>query len=173
VLGAGWQATGTLEGDVVKISDLVAYVNHDIEDAIRAGLITDSDLPDRARLVLGDSHRKRINSMVTDIIQASWEASGEAAGRSPAIGMSQPVRQAADELKGFLFERVYNVQSGLKPTMDARKIIADLYMYFCAHPGDLPDDYRNAGETAARAVVDYIAGMTDQYAARLAEKIGP
>ena len=89
IFGVGWGNVGTLEGQVVKIADVVAYINHDIEDAIRAGIITEGDLPEQAITVLGKSHSKRINALVCDIIGYSWAATGD--GPNSSIGMSPRV----------------------------------------------------------------------------------
>ncbi len=171
ILGREWGQTGSFEADVVKISDLVAYINHDIDDAIRAGIITIESLPESARQVLGDNHSKRVSSMVTDIIAYSWPVSGETTSTSGSIGMSPSMKGAAEQLREFLFDRVYIVQHNLNEAENARQFIAGLYNYFCKHPEELPDDYQLENGQVERAVVDYIAGMTDQYAAGLYEKI--
>jgi len=112
VLGDDWGEVNTLEGEVVKISDMVAYINHDIGDAIRAEILTERDLPLEAVRVLGLSHSQRINTLVSDIIQSSWDVrTCDIIIERPAIKMSPQVLAAADILRDFLFERVYNPRS--------------------------------------------------------------
>jgi len=170
ILGEGWSEVNTLEGEVCKIADIVAYINHDIDDAIRAGIITEGDLPASTTTVLGHSHRERINTMVCDIIEQSWAARGDNIA-SPAIIMSPGVLEATNTLREFLFERVYNLRSAQEETERAREIVRRLYNYFNAHEDKLPPEYRLGSDEAERRVVDYIAGMTDQYALRLSEEL--
>ncbi len=170
ILGEGWGKTGTLEGEVVKIADMVAYINHDIGDAVRAGIITEDELPPSAAGVLGHSHSQRINTLVSDIVAHSWAVTGGTGG-SPAIGMSPGVLEATGTLRNFLFDRVYNVQAALEETERARQTVRRLYDYFCKNPGKLPPEYKSYSDEIERRVVDYIAGMTDQYAIRMAGEI--
>ena len=162
---------GTLEGQVCKIADAIAYINHDIGDAIRAGIITEGDLPLTAIRVLGNSHGERINTMVCDIIEYSWAARGENVIPSPAISMSPHVLEATNTLRDFLFERVYNLQAAQAEAEKAREVVRRLYTYFVEHEDSLPPEYRSYGEETERRVVDYIAGMTDQYALRLVNEL--
>ena len=162
---------GTLEGQVCKIADAIAYINHDIGDAIRAGIITEGDLPLTAIRVLGNSHGERINTMVCDIIEYSWAARGENVIASPAISMSPHVLEATNTLRDFLFERVYNLQAAQAEAEKAREVVRRLYTYFVEHEDSLPPEYRSYGEETERRVVDYIAGMTDQYALRLVNEL--
>jgi len=171
ILGQGWGKVNTLEGEVCKLADTVAYINHDIGDAIRAGIITEDDLPPQAITILGRSHSQRINTMVCDIIDYSWAASGYAAISKPAIGMSPQVLEASNNLRNFLFERVYNVRSAQEETEKARGIVRLLYKYFTGHKDQLPSEYRFYSDELEQRVVDYIAGMTDQYALRMAEEL--
>ncbi len=172
ILGAGWGAVGALEGEVVKISDAVAYINHDIEDAIRAGVITNADLPPDAVKVVGSSHSQRVNTMVCDIIERSWGVCVcDIIKQRPAIRMSKPVVAAAETLNDFLFQRVYDVHSARQETTKARDVVRFLYHYYIENEVKLPPEYRLHGDTTARKVVDYIAGMTDQYATRVAEEL--
>jgi dGTPase len=172
ILGEGWGEVNTLEGEVVKIADTVAYINHDIGDAIRAGIIAEDDLPPAAIKVLGLSHSQRINTMVCDIIDNSWEVrSCDIIKERPAIKMSQQVLAAANTLRDFLFERVYNLRSTQDESEKAREVVRFLYRYFNEHEDRLPAEYRFHSDTTERRVVDYIAGMTDQYALRLAEEL--
>ena len=161
---------GTLEGQLCKIADAIAYINHDIGDAIRTGLITEGDLPLAAAQVLGITHSQRINTMVSDIIQHSWVASGRGGDdEEPEIGMSREVLKATNILRQFLFEHVYDEKN--KSADEAREIIRRLYDYFCRHEPQMPLEYGRSGETTERRVVDYIAGMTDNYAIRKATEL--
>ncbi len=172
IFGEGWGEVNTLEGEVVKIADTVAYINHDIGDAIRAGIITEGDLPLAAIRVLGLSRSQRINTMVCDIIDNSWDVRGCGIIKDrPAITMSLQVLTAANTLRDFLFERVYNLRSTQQETEKAREVVRFLYRYFNEHEDRLPAEYRLHSDTTERRVVDYIAGMTDQYALRLAEEL--
>lgn len=165
-----WGVVNTLEGEVCRIADIVAYVNHDIVDAVRAGIVTEDDLPAPAIAVLGHSHRERVNTMVCDIIEHSWAVRSAGKIATPAITMSPPVLEATGTLREFLFERVYNRQSAQKEADKARKIVRRLYRYFNEYPDRLPE-YALFGDELARRVVDYIAGMTDQYATRVAKEL--
>jgi dGTPase len=171
ILGEEWGTVSTLEGEVLKIADVVAYINHDIDDAVRAGVITPDDLPQSVSEVLGRSHSQRINTLVSDIVDCSWSATG--AGGKPSIGMSPGIREAANTLRGFLFDKVYNVRSAREETERAKEVVRFLYHYFLERPEGLPSEYSPPNEDAGRGVVDYIAGMTDQYAIRLADEIRP
>ena len=171
ILGQGWGKVNTLEGEVCKIADTVAYINHDIGDAIRAGIITEDDLPLSAVAVLGHSHSQRINTMVCDIIDYSWAARGYNNTEKPTIGMSPQVQEATNNLREFLFNRVYNLRSAQKEAKKAREVIRLLYNYFNEHEDRLPPEYRFYGDETEQRVVDYIAGMTDQYALRMAEEL--
>ena len=172
VLGQAWGKAGTLEGDVCKIADTVAYINHDIGDAVRAGIITEGDLPLSAIKILGNRHSLRINTMVCDIIEHSWSARGDNTEVHPTIGMGSAVLEATNILRDFLFEKVYNVRSAQAESEKAREVVRLLYQYFKEHNVDsLPREYCLHSDDVERRVVDYIAGMTDQYALRLAEEL--
>jgi dGTPase len=172
ILGKGWGKVGTTEGELVKLSDAVAYINHDIEDAIRAGVIIATDLPATAVETLGSRHSQRVNTMVCDIIENSWDVRvGDIIKGRPVIRMSQPVVVAAEALNDFLFKRVYNVHSARKETAKAREVVRFLYRYYLENEAELPPEYRLRDETASRRAVDYIAGMTDQFAIRTAKEL--
>jgi len=172
VLGKDWGTVNSLEGEVVKISDTIGWINHDIGDAIRAGILSEGDLPSEASRVLGKSHSQRINSMVCDIIEQSWDVRVcDIIEERPAIKMSPEVLAAANILRDFLFERVYNPNSIREETEKAREVVRSLYHYFNKHEDKMPQEYRLHRDTTERRVVDYIAGMTDQYAMRMAEEL--
>ncbi|NLG87058.1 MAG: deoxyguanosinetriphosphate triphosphohydrolase [Firmicutes bacterium] len=147
----------TLEGAIVRLADRIAYINHDIDDALRAGIIAASDLPAEVVQVLGDSHSHRINTMVTDVIQTS--------GKRGCIEMSQVVGQATNRLRDFLFDRVYIGSKAKKEEAKVCHLVEELYVYFLAHSHELPPEYIHfAGGDVPRAACDYIAGMTDRFA---------
>ena len=172
ILEEDWGEAGTLEGDVCRLSDVVAYVNHDTDDAIRAGVITEGDLPLSAVRVLGLSRSARINTLVSDIIEHSWSVRVDTPSDSrPAVGMSAPVLEATNTLREFLFTRVYDVHSGQEEADQAKEIVHRLYEFFSEHADKLPPEYRLGDEGHQRQVVDYIAGMTDRYALRTAEEM--
>ena len=149
---------GTLEGMVVRRSDQIAYVNHDIDDAIRAGILSDDDIPKAITDVLGHSHRDRINTLVIDAISTSREA-GE-------ICLSPDVDQALRDLRSFMFERVYRNPIAKSEERKAKDMLQRLFEYYYTHPEMLPEDFQPqmSFEGLERTVCDYIAGMTDNYA---------
>ncbi len=169
IMGEKWGSSGTLEGEVCKIADIVAYINHDIDDAIRAGIIRESDLPASATRLLGHSRAERINSLVCDIVESSWAVCGlKPAKRRPAIKMSTIIKEATGILHEFLYKKVYNVSSLMPDAENARKIVRNLYNHYNANRQLLPPEYHDP----ERQVVDYIASMTDQYALRKAQEMG-
>jgi len=170
-LGQDWGKVATLEGEVCRIADIVAYINHDIGDAVRAGIITEGELPLSAIKVLGLTHSQRINTMVSDIIEYSWAATGLDTQGSPAIEMSPKVLAATDTLRKFLFDRVYDIRSVQEESQKAREVMRLLYRYFGEHEDEMPPEYRLDRDETERGVVDYIAGMTDHYALRTAEEL--
>jgi len=169
ILDEKWGEVGTLEGQVCKIADIIAYINHDIGDAVRAGAILDDDLPPQAVAILGRSHSERINTLVLDVIDFSWDAIGAHSAERPVIGMSPHVLEAANILRRFLFERVYTVARD--EAEHAREVVCALYQHLIEHGEKLPAEYCRREDSVARRVVDYIAGMTDNYALRMAEDV--
>lgn len=165
------EAASTLEGAIVKIADIVAYINHDIDDAIRAGLITEQGLPASATALLGHCHRDRINTLVCDIIEQSWPARDVNKSTMPTISLSPQNLGAVNTLRAYLFTNIYDVHSAQEEAINAREIIRRLYDHFNQHPDNLPEDYLLNINQPERRVVDYIAGMTDQYAVRLAGEL--
>jgi dGTPase len=173
IFGKDWGLSNSYEAELVKISDAIAYINHDIGDAIRAGILSENDLPHDSTVLLGGSHSKRVNSMVSDIIENSWAVSGqiETSGR-PEISMSVDIGRATDELRTFMFDRVYNVLSDSAEARHARAVIKGLYTYLINHEEILPTEYLSYSDETERRVVDYVAGMTDHYALDLACELG-
>lgn len=161
----------TFEGQACKIADAIAYINHDIGDAIRAGIISEGDLPLEAVMVIGNSHSVRINNMITDIILNSQSvATGEPKDTEPEIKMSEGMLKASNILREFLFSEVYSKRN--EKAENAKNIIRLLYDYFTKNMDELPKEYHYNDDNDGRKVVDYIAGMTDHYATRTALSLG-
>ena len=154
----------TLEGQVVRVSDVIAYVNHDIDDALRAEIIREKDIPSHLVRTLGKWHSSRIDRMVEDVVEASLKSDLE------KIAMSKKIGEAVIELRDFLYEKVYfNPQS--RDELDkTNKIITDLYQYLLKRPGDHIKPYPK-GDSLEKRVGDFIAGMSDRYALALYEKL--
>jgi len=150
----------TLEGRVVQFADRIAYINHDIDDAIRAGILSEADLPKDCLEILGFSKRQRINTLIVDIIKNSIG--------KPEITMSHEIFEAMQKLRAFMFENVYIGSEAKKDESKAKSIIAFLYDYFMSKTDSLPFDVKQSIEKFGKeqAIVDYIAGMTDRYAIR-------
>ena len=149
----------TLEGKAVRLSDKIAYINHDIDDGIRAGILKESDIPSEYTDVLGNSTKERLNTMISDIIMNSI-------GKNDLV-MSEPVRQAMTELRIFMFESLYLNPTAKSEEAKADKLITELYRYYVANTDKLPDTYKRFitefDERPEQVVCDYIAGMSDQY----------
>ncbi len=146
----------TLEGRIVKTADRIAYVNHDLDDALRAGIISDDDFPDSTLEILGRHHSQRINTLVRDMIDESL-GSGD-------ILQSERVALAMDELRSFLFERVYIGSVAKREQDKAIWVLRQLFDYYMNNPGEMPHEFIYDSEPLAVRVIDYVAGMTDHYA---------
>lgn len=158
----------SLEGHVLKIADGVAYMNHDLDDAIRAGIISQSDVPERVVLDLGARHAQRINTLVADIIDQS-----DTSAPDGHVAMSSGIRAAADVLRDFLYERVYDPINAKAETQHAQDIVRTHFDYFKAHPAEMPEQYVVADDSdpVERRVADFVASMTDRFAAELYERL--
>jgi len=170
IFAEGWGVPVTLEGQVVKTADAIAYVNHDILDAIRAGLITEDDLPEASRRELGGSHSARLNTMICDIVEASWAATG--AGVEPVIQFSPRVHSAANELREFMFSRVYLYDSTRREAERGKQVVKFLFGHYAAHPGEISAGFSLPDDPVERRAADYVSGMTDRFALRLAAGLG-
>ena len=161
----GSHVASTLEGVVVKYADRIAYINHDIDDACRAGILRIDDIPRPIRDVLGDGHSERINTMVTSIIENSTD--------KPTITMDGDVQAASDELRAFLFETVYLNSEVKAEDIKAKNLLKYLFEYFTKHPEQIPEHHRQfaSEEGVERCVSDYISGMTDRYAIETYQEI--
>ncbi|MCI6256550.1 MAG: deoxyguanosinetriphosphate triphosphohydrolase [Clostridiales bacterium] len=154
----GDDAADTLEGRIIRLADQIAYINHDIDDAIRGGIIFPMDIPLSASQVLGFTHGERIDALVTDIIR-------ESEGRN-AVRQSEECRKAMVELREFMFRAVYYNPVAKGEESKAQDMIRRLYDYYRRYPDKLPAEFQEIRlmEGEERAVCDYIAGMTDKYA---------
>ena len=164
----------TLEAQVLRLADSVAYLNHDIADAIRAGMLKVEDLPERANRVLGTTHSERLDALITAIVQESWLASGlsdEESDTKPVISMDQETRDAMMELRDYMFQNIYLPLGNTRQSEVGRDVVKLLYHYFVTNSEEIPPPYFSPGTDPERAAVDYVAGMTDHYAIRQAEKL--
>jgi dGTPase len=153
----------TPEGRVVRIADRVAYVNHDVDDAVRAGVLGPDELPRGPIEVLGSTHAERINTLVTDLVEQSEGG--------PDIRLSEPISRALDELRDFLFEHVYLRDEARSEQDKAIALVRTLFAYYLDHPEAVPAEYHRAPGDLPTRIADYIAGMTDRYALRMYEEI--
>lgn len=161
---AGNDRAATLEGRIVKLADRIAYINHDIDDAIRAGVLQIDDLPLMLTNILGDSHSERIATMVTNVIERGI-VDGD-------VGMSGEIADASAELRTFLFDNVYTNPVAKGEEAKAEAMLEQLYRFFVDNPGRLPESYRARPEDSPeRRSADFIADMTDRYAINLYRKL--
>ena len=162
---SGPRPPATLEGDCVRRADRIAYLNHDLADALRSGVLKPFELPADCLNVLGHTHSERINTMITDIVQESED--------KPALSMSPRVQTAMDGLREFMFEHVYRDSWRAAEEVRCGHVIRSLFQYLCDHPGDMPQVYLLIAysEGIERGVCDYLSGMTDRYAIRLFQQL--
>lgn len=159
ILGhTGGRIPETKEGQIVRWADRIAYVNHDVDDATRAGVLTDEDIPRQIARVLGGNHSQRIDTLVCDMILTSREAGD--------ICLSPDVEKALDGLRGFMFEKVYFNPAVKGEESKAKDMLKRMYEYYYNHPEMLPADFQPqlSFDGMEQIVCDYIAGMTDHYA---------
>ena len=148
----------TLEGQIVRTSDRIAYINHDIDDAMRAGILTEADIPAQIAEILGHSHSQRINTLVENMIENTM--------LTGTLGMQPDVAQAMDQLRTFMFARVYTNPVAKGEETKAKDMLCRLFEYYMKNPEKLPPDFlpQLDFDGMERIVCDYIAGMTDRYA---------
>lgn len=153
----------TAEGNLVRLADRIAYINHDIDDAIRGGILREDDLPRDCTEILGHSKSQRITTMITSVIEHGVTE----------IDMMPAIRQAHDALHSFLYQNVYSGSAAKTEDHKAQELIRRLYAYYQEHPQEMPAEYQALAErfSAERAVCDYIAGMSDDYAIYDYEKL--
>ncbi|RRR76141.1 MAG: deoxyguanosinetriphosphate triphosphohydrolase [Candidatus Viridilinea halotolerans] len=176
IMTTAWGTASTLEGQLIKICDSVAYINHDIDDALRAGVLHQADLPVAVLDILGHTHGERLHTMVGDLVDCNWWATGEGDPPDPPlISMSPSILAATNELRDFMYREVYLAPQSKADDSKVRFVIETLFAHFVQHPDQLPADLlainRVRGEAIERAVVDYIAGMTDRYALEIFKRI--
>lgn len=161
----GEKRAETLEGRTVALSDRIAYINHDIDDAIRGGVLTEADLPEEYVRILGDNHSARINTMIMSTIRSSE-------GKDD-INMEADIGDAMMGLRRFMFERVYINSEPKREEKKARGVIRDLYRYYAAHPEAVPEGARRASHSddPQRIACDYTAGMTDVFATAMFQNL--
>lgn len=152
----------TLEGQIVRLSDKIAYLNHDIDDAIRGGILTETQIPEEFHRALGDTTRKRLNTLIHDVVTNSM---GKA-----EISMSEEVEGAMKDLRAFMFERVYLNPVAKREEKKAIHMIQNLYWFYMENLDEIPREYQSmqgeSGVNKEQMVCDYIAGMTDTYAVK-------
>ena len=155
----------TLEGKVVSYSDRIAYINHDIDDAVMAGVITEDMIPAECVEILGKSKSARVNTLVLDMVNFSYE--------KPVVGLSRDVQGALDKLYAFMNEKVYAYHAAKGEEAKAKKLLEALFYYFTDRFEEVPDPYQRMSEECgkARSVCDYLASMTDHYAVSTYERL--
>ena len=151
----------TLEGRVVCLSDQIAYLNHDVDDAIRGGVISERDLPENVVKLFGDSHGKRIDSMIMDIIRHSYG--------KPFVDPSERAAAVMEEFRDFMFARVYSSPLAKSEEPKVEYMISLLFDRFLAHPEQLPEYIRKSDASDKQKVCDHIATMSDTYLVRVFE----
>lgn len=144
---------GTLEGKIVRLVDRIAYINHDIDDAVRAGVIEPGDLPAGPIAILGDTGPKRIDTLVHDLVEHS--------ARAGDIVQGEEVGGAMSALRSFMFQRVYLGPEATREHAKIDLVVRTLFEHLCAHPEEIPDSIPDGD--LARRVTDYLAGMTDRF----------
>ena len=153
----------TLEGNAVRLADRIAYINHDIDDAIRGGILSEEMLPRECTDLLGHKKSERITTMITSVIEHGTES----------LDMMPEIRAAHDALHEFLMQHVYHNSAAKAEDSKAKALVKRLYAYFQSHPEEMPAEYRAIAERFSpdRAVCDYIAGMSDDYAIQTYQKL--
>ena len=155
----------TLEGKVVSYSDRIAYINHDIDDAVMAGVITEDMIPKECVEVLGKTKSARVNTLVMDMVRFSYD--------KPVVALSREVQYALDKLYAFMNEKVYAYHAAKGEETKAKKLLETLYFYYLEHFEEVPDPYQRMSAECGRerSVCDYLASMTDRYAVSTYEKL--
>lgn len=162
----------SIEAQIVRVSDAIAYLNHDLEDAFRAKVVCSENLPSDLYDVLDKDRSRWVNTFINDIVENSWHVTYDT-DQSPTITMSQNVRAAFNNLREFMFHQVYIPEDLSDQGETAKRIIVLLYRHFDKNPDKIPAEYKLGNEIKETALFDYISGMTDYYALRTAETIAP
>jgi len=165
ILGhSGKHQPATLEGQIVRTADRFAYINHDIDDSQRAGLLTEDDLPAGPASVLGHSLAQRITTLINDMVASSAD--------KDHITLSPEVDQALLDMRAFMFEAVYSSPAAKSEGPKAQRLVEELFLYYLDHLGALPAEYQPTAEiNPVQAVIDYVSGMTDRFAIRVYEDL--
>lgn len=157
----------TMEGKVVRLSDKIAYINHDIDDAIRGKILCEEELPLELTNVLGHSKKERLNTMIYDIVNKSIG--------NPDIVMSKEIEEAMTDLRKYMFKNVYSNPIAKGEEVKAKRMLIQLYDYYLENIEEMPEEYiwmiKENGQKTERVVCDYIAGMSDQYSVRKFEEL--
>ncbi len=156
----------TLEGQIVRLSDKIAYIHHDMDDAVRGGILRESDVPKEIREVLGSSPGDRLDHFIHDIVTASMDRN--------EIRMSAPVAEAMTKIRQFMFDRVYTNPKAKSEEAKAEVLMETLYKHYLKHVDDLPEEFINLlseGEPRERVVCDYVGAMSDRFAIAVYEEI--
>lgn len=156
----------TLEGKIVRLSDKIAYIHHDMDDAIRGGILTEEDVPMDIRAVIGNTTGERLNCFIHDIVTASM-------GKDDIV-MTEPVANAMKQIRSFMFERVYQNPEAKSEESKAEMLMETLYTHFLKNIDDLPEEFLNLiseGELRERVVCDYVGAMTDRFAIAMYDEI--
>lgn len=157
----------TLEGQIVRLSDKIAYMNHDVDDAIRGGILSEADIPPKFRKILGNSTKERLNTITHDVIINSME--------QPKVQMSEEIAEAMQGLRNFMFENVYRNPVAKREENKAVDMVKNLYYYYLEHIDKIPDEFLRLmeinGDSKEQVICDYIAGMTDNYAVKVFQEI--
>lgn len=155
----------TLEGQVVSLSDRIAYLNHDVDDAVRRGIIKVNELPEMVIKVLGATSRERINKMISSAYENSIDKN--------AVSLSYEVDEAMTELRNFMFEKVYMMETAKKEEERAGHMLSCMYNYFFSNSDKLPDMYKSLLNSydLPTVICDYLSGMTDRYAIKVFSQI--
>jgi len=155
----------TMEGNIVRISDRIAYINHDIDDSVRAGIISESEIPEEINQILGSKYSERINTLILDLITESR--------RVGDISLSSDVATAFDTIRDFMFDNVYLNTEAKNEEAKVYGIISKIFDHFCENYDVMPGEYQRIADNdgVKRAVTDYVSGMTDEYALHIYEKL--
>jgi dGTPase len=153
----------TPEAQIVRFADRIAYVNHDVDDAVRAGVLGPEEVPEEALRVLGRTHSERINTLVTDLVERTADGL--------EVRLSDDVFRALDAMRDFMFERVYLRDEARSEQDKAISLVRTLFAHYLDHPEEVPQEYHRAPGDLPTRVADYIAGMTDRYALRTYEQL--
>ena len=165
----------TLEAQIVRLSDALAYLTHDIGDAVRSNYLRLADLPDGTVEILGETHGERVDTLVRDVVSASWNCTGEAParGEKPWIRMSDDLTGVTTRLRNFMFDRFYLPISSSREGRRAADIVELLFTHYSKHLDSVPARLRSLSVSDVQAVADWVSGMTDNYALMRAEEVRP